>query len=74
MSKENPKHRINTNHLFFFIFFLLGGQSDFNVELLLKKYVEKGSSVTLFCEHNVAEKDLYKVSVFFYTFSFNTFL
>lgn len=32
------------------------------VRLVVRKYVEKGSSVTLQCEHNVAPKILYKVS------------
>lgn len=43
------------------MFFISGGQSDFTIELHVKKYVEKGSSVTLFCEHTVADEDLYKV-------------
>ncbi|XP_063705124.1 uncharacterized protein LOC134834407 [Culicoides brevitarsis] len=40
------------------------GQSDFTIELHVQKYVEKGSSVTLFCEHTVADEDLYKVTWF----------
>ena len=32
-----------------------------NVELHTKKYVEKGSSVEIFCEHNVPQAALYKV-------------
>lgn len=46
--------------MFYFLF--SGGQSDFYIVLHVKKYVEKGHSVTLFCETNVEEKDLYKVS------------
>ncbi|KAG4077816.1 hypothetical protein HA402_013750 [Bradysia odoriphaga] len=38
------------------------GQSDVEVHLVVRKYVEKGSSVTLQCEHNVPEKILYKVT------------
>lgn len=45
-----------------FIFLFLDGQSDVEAHLVVRKYVEKGSSVTLHCEHNVQPKILYKVS------------
>ncbi|CAO1390958.1 unnamed protein product, partial [Diamesa tonsa] len=38
------------------------GQSDVEVELIAKRYVEKGSSLTLHCKHNVIPAILYKVS------------
>ncbi|CAO1392575.1 unnamed protein product [Diamesa serratosioi] len=38
------------------------GQSDVEVELIAKRYVEKGSSLTLLCKHNVIPAILYKVS------------
>lgn len=38
------------------------GQSDVEVELIAKKYVERGSSVTLYCKHNVEPEKLYKVT------------
>lgn len=44
----------------------LDGQSEVEVRLVVRKYVDKGSSVTLHCEHNVPSKILYKVSVFCY--------
>lgn len=47
--------------VFFFLSLFLDGQSDVEVHLVVRKYVEKGSSVTLHCEHNVPEKILYKV-------------
>ncbi|CAD7084608.1 unnamed protein product [Hermetia illucens] len=40
------------------------GQSDVEVRLIVRKYVEKGSSVTIHCEHNVKNEVLYKVSWF----------
>lgn len=39
-----------------------GGQSDVEVQLISKQYLDKGSSVTLHCKHNVAAEYLYKVS------------
>lgn len=38
------------------------GQSDVEVDLIAKKYVERGSSVTLICKHNVEPEKLYKVT------------
>lgn len=38
------------------------GQSEVEVRLVVRKYVDRGSSVTLHCEHNVPLKILYKVS------------
>lgn len=38
------------------------GQSDVEVDLIAKKYVERGSSVILFCKHNVEPEKLYKVT------------
>lgn len=38
------------------------GQSDVEVDLIAKKYVERGSSVTLYCKHNVEPEKLYKVT------------
>ncbi|XP_055699185.1 uncharacterized protein LOC129799383 [Phlebotomus papatasi] len=38
------------------------GQSEFEVQLVVRKYVEKGSSVTLRCDHNVKPEILYKVT------------
>ncbi|CAG9802553.1 unnamed protein product [Chironomus riparius] len=38
------------------------GQSNVEVQLITKKYVEKGSSVTLYCRHNVDLDSLYKVA------------
>lgn len=41
----------------------LDGQSEVEVRLVVRKYVDKGTSVTLHCEHNVPAKILYKVRV-----------
>lgn len=46
-----------------FHFLFLDGYSDIEARLVVRKYVEKGSSATLYCEHNVDPKILYKVSV-----------
>lgn len=35
--------------------------SDIDARLVVKKYVEKGSGVTLYCKHNVDPKILDKV-------------
>jgi hypothetical protein len=50
------------NFLTFFEY--LDGQSDIEVEveLITKKFVEKGSSILLHCKHNIELKRLYKVS------------
>lgn len=37
------------------------GQSSVEVQLITKKYVEKESSATLYCRHNVGLDILYKV-------------
>jgi hypothetical protein len=42
--------------------FVSDGQSDVEVELIAKKYVERGSSVGLFCKHNVEPQKIYKVT------------
>lgn len=39
-----------------------GGSSDFDVRLIAKKYVEKGSTLVLRCDNNVQNSILYKVS------------
>lgn len=39
------------------------GYSDIDAQLVVRKYIEKGSSVTMYCEHNVDPKILYKVSI-----------
>lgn len=44
-------------------FLILDGYSDIEARLVVRKYVEKGASVTLYCEHNVDPKILYKVSI-----------
>lgn len=48
----------------FLVFTSTDGQSDVEVEvdLIAKKYVERGSSVTLICKHNVEPEKLYKVT------------
>lgn len=38
------------------------GQSDVEVDLIAKKYVERGSSLALSCKHNVEAEKLYKVT------------
>lgn len=56
-------HFRNTHNCFVFSFSLfIDGQSEVEVRLVVRKYVDKGSSVTLHCEHNVPSKILYKVS------------
>lgn len=47
---------------FFSFFFYIDGQSNVEVELLTKNYVEKGSSVTLYCRHNFDLQSIYKVN------------
>lgn len=42
---------------------ILDGQSNFEVQLIARKYVEQGATVTLECEHNVDPSILYKVSI-----------
>uniref|UniRef100_A0A182SCW8 Uncharacterized protein n=1 Tax=Anopheles maculatus TaxID=74869 RepID=A0A182SCW8_9DIPT len=37
------------------------GQSTVNVQLVVKKYVERGSAVALYCENDVLPDILYKV-------------
>lgn len=44
------------------VFFISDGQSDVEVELIAKKYVERGSSVILYCKHNVEAQKIYKVT------------
>lgn len=39
------------------------GQSNADVELITKNYVERESSVTLFCRHNFPLESIYKVSL-----------
>lgn len=38
------------------------GQSDVDVQLVVPRYVERGSSVTFKCKHNVIPEILFKVS------------
>lgn len=40
----------------------IDGQSDVEVNLIAKKYVERGGSLTLTCKHNVEQDKLYKVT------------
>lgn len=47
----------------FFPHFFIDGYSDIEAHLVVRKYIEKGSGVTLYCEHNVDPKILYKVSM-----------
>lgn len=44
------------------------GQSNVEVQLITRKYVEKGSSATLYCRHNVDLDILYKVRNIFRLF------
>lgn len=50
------------NYHFLFCFFA-DGQNDVKVQLVVKKYIEKGGSVALQCNHNVKPEILYKVRV-----------
>lgn len=45
------------------LFVILGGQSDFDVRLVVQNYVEKGASLQLLCENNVQREILYKVCI-----------
>lgn len=45
-----------------FLILLSDGQSEVEVDLIAKKYIERGSSVTLICKHNVEPEKLYKVT------------
>jgi len=38
------------------------GQSDVEVNLIAKKYIERGGSLILACKHNVEQDKLYKVT------------
>lgn len=49
-------------HFLIFLRSFTDGQSDVEVDLIAKKYVERGSSVTLICKHNVEDEKLYKVT------------
>lgn len=67
---HSKKHTVaaSINSFFFFfssvhIFSFLDGYSDIEARLVVRKYIEKGSSATLYCEHNVDPKILYKVSI-----------
>ncbi|XP_031624821.1 uncharacterized protein LOC116341720 [Contarinia nasturtii] len=44
------------------VFHSIHGYSDIEARLVVRKYIEKGSSATLYCEHNVDPKILYKVT------------
>lgn len=62
-----PNHENMNESLLIFPFLVfppspLDGQSDVEVDLIAKKYVERGSSITLICKHNVEAEKLYKVS------------
>lgn len=46
----------------FLLISLSDAYSDIDARLVVKKYAEKGTSVTLYCEHNVDPKILDKVS------------
>jgi hypothetical protein len=48
--------------LFTDTFVILDGQSDVEVQLIAKKYVERGGSLTLTCKHNVPLEKIYKVT------------
>lgn len=50
------------NITFYLILLFTDGQSAVEVQLITRKFVEKGSSVTLYCKHNVEQKILHKVS------------
>ncbi|KFB37998.1 AGAP013021-PA-like protein [Anopheles sinensis] len=43
-------------------FYFRHGQSTVNVQLVVKKYVERGSAVALYCENDVLPDILYKVT------------
>lgn len=61
LSSMNPRQSSSVSSFTFF-FFPSDGQSDVEVDLIAKKYVERGSSVTLICKHNVEPEKLYKVT------------
>lgn len=42
--------------------FIIDGQSDIEVGLIASKYVERGTSLTLVCKHNVEPEKVYKVT------------
>lgn len=47
--------------VFFFFFCNVDGQSEVEVKLITREYVERGSTIILHCKHNVDPKVLYKV-------------
>lgn len=59
------------NFLFYNPFHRLVAQSDVEAQLVLKRFIERGSSVTMQCEHNVQPKILYKVKK--YSYIYNTY-
>lgn len=59
------------NFLFSNPFHRLVAQSDVEAQLVLKRFIERGSSVTMQCEHNVQPKILYKVKK--YSYIYNTY-
>lgn len=54
---------INLCSIFSLFLFSIDGYSDIDARMVVRKYIEKGSGVTLYCEHNVDPKILYKVSI-----------
>lgn len=58
---HSTKHSKSCSKLNWFSLFS-DGQSEVEVDLIAKKYVERGSSVTLYCKHNVEPATLYKVT------------
>lgn len=60
------KYRIISNDNNFSDSLLMtGGEAEFNVRLVAKKYVEKGSTLLLRCDNDVQKEILYKVSEIF---------
>lgn len=51
---------METSSIFFS--FSPDGQSDIEVGLIAKKYVDRGASLTLVCKHNVEPEKVYKVT------------
>lgn len=52
----------SNSHTFQTITVIPDGQSDVEVQLIAKKYVERGGSLTLACKHNVPLEKIYKVT------------
>lgn len=64
-TQQQPHFRLKLilkQFIFPFIPSRVDGQSDVEVQLKAKKFIERGGSLTLTCKHNVPLEKIYKVT------------